>query len=775
MIRFSCCLRKFCAAGTTATLLVLACSSTAVAAGQWSQPDPVDPAIQADSVSCVSTSFCVAVGSAWSFGSAAVYSDGAWSEASLFGPHSDLVSVSCPSTSFCMAVSGTGEALIYNGSTWRVIPADVSLRSVSCASASFCAAVGGLGQAAVYNGSTWSAPIEVSKELSSVACVSESFCIAVGDYNGEPGYAVTYSGGTWSGPGEIDSEEGNALHALSCVSSSFCVAVGNRGEVTYNGSTWKATTKIGILGSIQSVSCYSESFCMAATSEGEVATYDGSTWSPAAGLSELAARGALSCPTESFCMAVGGYSSGFNGSTWTRPVPMGGGGLSSVSCPSSSFCTAVDSHGRALTYDGSGWSTPSLIAGEGELASVSCPSGTFCAAVGGYPHGYALTYNGRAWSSPMEVDPEGGLESVSCVSASFCVALAKRSVEGNTRGYALIYDGSTWSAPDQIDTEAVLRAVSCVSESFCLAVGGEGAVIYNGTSWSTPSQIDAEGYLKSVSCTSASFCVAVAEYASGPGPGGYSQALTYSSGYWSAPSEIPNGPERALSDVASVSCVSLSFCLAAASYEGETAIFESGVWSGWVPLKVNGDFSSVSCSSTSFCAAVDGNGQAFTYSSPGSVEVPATKTRISGSASGATAQSPVITAAGLTHERFRVGRQTTAISAKNIPLGTSFHFTLSAAAKLQVVITRPAPGLRHGRSCLKPTAKLEREHAKHCTRTLSIATLTRANEPAGADSVHFSGRIGHTALSPRAYTAVLGASDADGRSKPVPLAFVVVR
>ena len=136
---------------------------------------------------------------------------------------------------------------------------------------------------------------------------------------------------------------------------------------------------------------------------------------------------------------------------------------------------------------------------------------------------------------------------------------------------------------------------------------------------------------------------------------------------------------------------------------------------------------------------------------------------------------PAITAARLTNRRFRVGRQATAISARKTPIGTSVHFTLSAAARLQIAITRSAPGLRHGHSCLAPSAKLKRAHAKRCTRTLTLGTLIRASEPEGADSFAFSGRIGHRALSPGAYHAVLSASNAGGRSKPVTLSFTVVR
>lgn len=129
---------------------------------------------------------------------------------------------------------------------------------------------------------------------------------------------------------------------------------------------------------------------------------------------------------------------------------------------------------------------------------------------------------------------------------------------------------------------------------------------------------------------------------------------------------------------------------------------------------------------------------------------------------------------GTIHTRFSVAAQGTAIAAK-APLGTSFGFTLSAPAAVQVAITRSAPGLRRGRACVAPTAKLRRSHAKRCTRAITAETLTRAHEPRGANSVAFSGRIGNRPLSPRAYRAVLTASNAGGRSSPVSVGFTVVR
>ena len=114
-------------------------------------------------------------------------------------------------------------------------------------------------------------------------------------------------------------------------------------------------------------------------------------------------------------------------------------------------------------------------------------------------------------------------------------------------------------------------------------------------------------------------------------------------------------------------------------------------------------------------------------------------------------QPPAITTASLTNKRFRVGKQATAISAKT-PLGTSFRFTLSTAAKLQVTITHTATGLSHGHSCLAPSAKLRRAHAKRCTRTLTVGTLTRASEPREPTALP-SADASVTAPSPPAPTA----------------------
>jgi hypothetical protein len=141
---------------------------------------------------------------------------------------------------------------------------------------------------------------------------------------------------------------------------------------------------------------------------------------------------------------------------------------------------------------------------------------------------------------------------------------------------------------------------------------------------------------------------------------------------------------------------------------------------------------------------------------------------------------PTITGARLSSSRFRVSKRPTAISAKfkakpKVPQGTSFHFTLNEAADLRIAFTHPAVGLRSGKRCVAPRAKLRHGHAKRCKRVVTDGALSRANEQAGSNTVAFSGRIGSKTLRPGAYTATLTASAGGLSSAPVALSLTVVR
>jgi len=194
---------------------------------------------------------------------------------------------------------------------------------------------------------------------------------------------------------------------------------------------------------------------------------------------------------------------------WTNPAPAEGylsaGFIQSVSCPSTTFCVAGDFSGNATIYNGSTWSSPTLIDSTRNIESVSCPTNSFCLAVD--KGGNASLYNGSTWSSPTIVDINRYLQSVSCATSTFCVAV-------DNSEDAVLYNGSTWSIPAAIDSGSIMVSVSCPRTTFCVAVGSAGnsdgnAVIYNGSTWLSPTLIGSNGYLASVSCSATTFCIAV--------------------------------------------------------------------------------------------------------------------------------------------------------------------------------------------------------------------------------------------------------------------------
>jgi hypothetical protein len=302
-------------------------------------------------VSCVSASFCAAVGThSNSAGNevnlAEIWNGTSWlikATPNLTGQNAvldnKLDSISCVSASFCQAV-GTGpngpSAALWNGTSWTVqaIPgADVEPQEVSCATVDFCMSANGFGDVDTWNGSSWSAGSSVTgfSDVDSISCLSASFCEVVGEGpSGEN--AATWNGTSWTAqatPGPAS----NSFNAVSCNAPSSCEAVGQmlgQNDETaplaeaWNGSTW----------TIQST--------------------------PDPANSQGSSLAAVSCTSASSCTAVGQYQSTsvtnfgrsqtlaevWNGTTWsisTTPDPSSTGQnlLSGVSCGASDACTAV--------------------------------------------------------------------------------------------------------------------------------------------------------------------------------------------------------------------------------------------------------------------------------------------------------------------------------------------------------------------------------------------------------------------------------------------------
>lgn len=298
--------------------------STARASGLLIEPTSA-PAEASSSdlldVSCISQASCLAVGNAERTGeSGGAESLGAFAE--LWGGAEwaliqaqvpaagtpSLSGVSCVSATFCVAVGSVTDsdhttALVesWDGDMWTRMPApspdQSGLAGVSCASATSCVAVGqddARPLAERWNGIDWivlktaSLPSPHYGALSAVSCLSDDMCVAAGQYQAlnetaaaAPGALVERWNGThWTlqhaNPRPIRSD--STLSGIACVSASSCVAVGASWPEEgngypgkplaehWNGRTWEITTSAMVPragGELESVSCASATSCTA--------------------------------------------------------------------------------------------------------------------------------------------------------------------------------------------------------------------------------------------------------------------------------------------------------------------------------------------------------------------------------------------------------------------------------------------------------------------------------------------------------------------------------
>src|SRR5690348_6545259 len=153
--------------------------------------------------------------------------------AATTGPHSFLASVSCASSTACIAVGGRAGhrqrdqilALSWNGARWSPqVPVDVNhtqpndLNSIACTSPAECFAVGSVGNfnfadhrrlIEAWNGSAWSIQAfgnpkgTLNTFLESVSCGGPGLCFATGEKNDntgmQPGVVLEkWNGAAWS-------------------------------------------------------------------------------------------------------------------------------------------------------------------------------------------------------------------------------------------------------------------------------------------------------------------------------------------------------------------------------------------------------------------------------------------------------------------------------------------------------------------------------------------------------------------------------------------------
>lgn len=110
---------------------------------------------------------------------------------------------------------------------------------------------------------------------------------------------------------------------------------------------------------------------------------------------------------------------------------------------------------------------------------------------------------------------------------------------------------------------------------------------------------------------------------------------------------------------------------------------------------------------------------------------------------------------------------------KKAKRGTTFHYSLSEAARVVFTIERASKGRKVGKKCRKQT-KRNRTRGR-CTRDSKVGSFA-AQGAAGKNAKKFSGRIGRKLLRKGRHRAILVATDAAGnRSAARRVSFTVVR
>jgi photosystem II stability/assembly factor-like uncharacterized protein len=354
-------------------------------AGATFARDPAAPSVVAGylAVACSGASSCLLSGVSYSgvgFAVDATYgqsSPGTYALVALPGESSAL-SISCPSSSSCVAVGDSPSfpvAWVVSSAGAGVVQVPVAavagdLFGVSCPQLSRCVAVGQAGGSGVAyvsgdGGHTWSPSTlpSLTPPLTSVSCPTSSFCMAV-DSQGDA-YASGNGGGSFS-PAGVPLPAGG-LYAVACVSASTCVAAGyqvtggsgKQGAVVY-------TTNGGQSWGLAANAAATQFYAVSCAGSSPVTCYVG---------------GVASNSTATLYQLTLGSS----GPSFVQEgLPASLTGIEGISCVSSTTCQAVDASGQVLgTSDGTTWVLENGPFTSIGLSGISCASYTQCFAVGG--------------------------------------------------------------------------------------------------------------------------------------------------------------------------------------------------------------------------------------------------------------------------------------------------------------------------------------------------------------------------------------------------------
>jgi hypothetical protein len=129
-------------------------------------------------------------------GNVFTYDGTSWSGPDAADTGHDLVSVSCPTTSFCMAVDTSGQAAEHSDGLWGLQPIGRATVAVSCPSAGSCLAIGRSGETARFANGLWTPEpaAHPGAAISALSCAAMTACVATDQANNALFYAPPPSG-----------------------------------------------------------------------------------------------------------------------------------------------------------------------------------------------------------------------------------------------------------------------------------------------------------------------------------------------------------------------------------------------------------------------------------------------------------------------------------------------------------------------------------------------------------------------------------------------------
>ncbi len=617
------------------------------------------------SISCWSTTGCLAVGETYFYGTdesyAAKWNGSSWSSASgkQFSQNGDvdeqyLTAVSCFSAHECLA-SGYATILSdsdkipferWTGSSWKLYSAavgaeDADVEAVSCFSATFCMAVGRVNDSPLaieFTGGSGYSLQSVSSPggtayLNGVSCPTLTECFAVGSYEDEDDAYITEYDGSWTNLSGFPSPgvDENVLTAVSCRSAASCLAVGYQyGEEVEIPLTENIRLSPGLTvtqaGSNDSFTAYEE------------------LWG-------------VSC-TPSDCVAAGyganndAYASGFaetwNGSKWVTdrvqaPAPLSYTDLDTVACMSATKCVVGGDYDaqstlftdlpvvESLTSHGFEVSNfPKQFTPYAYFEAIVCSSHTYCVADGEIYTGdlylpLVEVWHGKGWTSL--VAPVGlygaWLGGITCTSTSFCLLTGGSEFEYYDEGpLALEFNQKSFRVLTEKPSGLVAYyaywwAASCWSSTSCLLVGSSEdspiAGTLNGSTISASPMFqlyDDDTYPYAVSCTSKKHCDSLVEYYHENGE--YSAIETWNGGTWAVTEKsFPLGGSED-TELSGLQCFSSTSCIAdgeayVSKWEAVVDVLKGSTWTTRVLPAPSGMESSglygINCSSVTSCYA----------------------------------------------------------------------------------------------------------------------------------------------------------------------------